>query len=57
MSELQPEDNYEYESEDDVTTEPEVEETEERTIPISSQSSLFFCLVLLCIFVLFVYER
>ena len=29
MSELQPEDNYEYESEDDVTTEPEVEETED----------------------------
>lgn len=29
MSELQPEDNYEYESEEDVTTEPEVEETED----------------------------
>ena len=36
MSELQPEDNYEYESEEDVTAETEVEETED---PVEAQDS------------------
>ena len=32
MSELQPEDNYEYDSEEDVTTEEEVVETEDSAV-------------------------
>lgn len=39
MSELQPEDNYEYESEEDVTTETEVEETEDSVEEQSSGSA------------------
>lgn len=39
MSELQPEDNYEYESEEDVTTETEVEETEDSAEAQNSDSA------------------
>ena len=39
MSELQPEDNYEYDSEDDVTTEEEVVETEDSVEEQDSESA------------------